>query len=110
MSFASLLVETVTIRTPAVGVKDGYGRPTLTWTTTTAPARVDQLTTVENTDDRDTVVSRFVLFLTPDVVIASDCQVERADGSLYAVDGNPNVVYGRVAPHHLEVPLRQVTG
>lgn len=111
MSFASLLVEDITI-VHAGQTVDRYQDTTDDWSTATRVAvkgRLQQTSTTEVTVGRDTVMADWTLFLGADAVIGPSDRVE-ANGATYEVVGQPAVVYGRAAPHHLEVRLRSVTG
>jgi hypothetical protein len=71
---------------------------------------MQQASTVENTDGRNTVVSVWDLFLPPGVTVTALHRV-RWRGDLYEVDGDPTPWDdGQSVAHHVEVRLRRVTG
>lgn len=107
MSLLGLLPQSVTITTVTPGARDGYGRRSQSTATTTVSGRIGQAQTSETTGDRDTVASRFTLYLEPDAVISRADRVT-VDGVSYEVDGDPWPVMGASTVHHLEVPLRRV--
>lgn len=105
---AGLLPQTVTIYTRTQGSDDAFGNPTTTETSTATTGRLRLLRSVEQVDGRDTVITGWLLYLEPGETITPASRVV-IDGNTYEVDGQPYLVYGATAPHHLEVPLRETT-
>lgn len=71
---------------------------------------MQQASTVETIDGRNTVVSVWDLFMPPGVAISALHRV-RWRGDLYDVDGDPTPWDdGQGVAHHIEVRLRRVTG
>jgi hypothetical protein len=97
---------TITSR-DAVG-EDKYGNTTYT-AVTAGPykCRLEQTTTTEMTQDRETVITRYRMFMLagPDLRAADTVQI---DGKTYEVDGDPVVRDGMHAAHHIEATLKEV--
>lgn len=111
MSFARLLVQTVTVLT-ASSTTDRYGNTVDSWTSPTSrtvSAWVDQTGSVEDLLGRDATTTVAVVFLPAgDPITAYDRMT--VDGVTYAVDGVPNAAYSRRGVHHIQVRLRNVEG
>jgi hypothetical protein len=112
VSFDGLLIHLVDITTPTdtVGSSDRYGNPTLTATTVTGVrARVQQAQAEENLTNRDTRVTSFLMFV-PAATVISGLSTIVWDGRSFRVQGEPWVVDGRNAPHHIEARLEEILG
>lgn len=73
-------------------------------------ANVQQRTTSETVNGRQTVTTGLVAFLPAGVRIGPECLV-RHRGVEYRVDGAPHLADDlNGSPHHIEVPLKAVTG
>lgn len=111
MSITRLLGDVVTVYPASTGT-DEYGNTVLTYGSgTDYPARMEQTTGTEVTQDRDTQVADWVLFLNPDAVITGDSRVV-FNGSTFEVLGPPSTptTPRTVGAHHIEARLRHVTG
>lgn len=112
MSFASLLIHSVDITTPTAtpSSTDKYGN--VTYTTSTAsgvPARVQETGSSESLVDRDTRVTDYLVFLPAGTAITSLSTVVWQSRA-FRVRGDPTIVDGGAAPHHVEATLQEVTG
>lgn len=111
MTFTSLLVHDVTLIAPGTGA-GRYGDAVKDWTTAT---EVDTKGWVARTGqnevngDREAQVSEWVLFLHPEETITGAYRV-RWSGLTFEVDGPPMPAWTPRGEHHIEVPLRVVTG
>lgn len=106
MSLRRLLTQTATVisREP-VGV-DEYGNPTEgPEIRASYPARLEQTDSAELLADRDTVTTRWRLFLPAEAVIDAWARVE-VDGELFDVIGRPTLERTPRGPHHVEALLR----
>lgn len=109
MTLTSLFTETISHLRHGVGVEDEYGNVSDTY----APAvdvkgRLEQRSSVELTQDRQTVISDWVLFLFPDVVVDEQDRFVDAYGRTFEVVGAPAMRSAPRGSHHLEVSLRHV--
>jgi hypothetical protein len=110
MSFASLLIHTVTVLNPTTGAPNRYGDPSLVYDDgVEVPARVAQLGSEEDVNQRDERTTRFRVYLHPDVAIDALSLVEW-NGKMYKVSGEPTVRDGRWGPHHIEAEIELVEG
>ena len=112
MSFDGLLIHLVDITTPDLPetTTDRYGNPTLTATTVTGVrARVQQTAADENLVNRDTRVTSFLMFV-PAATVITGLSTIAWDGRSFRIQGEPWVVDGRNAPHHIEVRLEEILG
>lgn len=106
------LTRTVQVATRADGPVDAYNNPTHTygpWTPYKGELQMSQ--SAEQTVDRDTAVSDWLLWLAPDAVIDFDSRV-RCDGVTYEVVGQPEHVWHpwRKVVAHIHARLKVVTG
>lgn len=111
MSFEALLVHDVTILT-ATSSESRYGDTEKNWTDpteSTVKGWVSQRSQLEDHDQREAQVSDWVLFLHPDATISGANRV-RWEGITFEVEGPVNPAWSPRGVHHLEVPLRVVTG
>lgn len=109
MSLQSVLTEQVTIFEPSFDGLDVYGNPQPgTETSTTWPARLEQLASEEIVRDRDTVVADWRMFLPATATVSQFARVE-SDGRQFDVWGDPIEQRTPRGIHHLEVKLRRVT-
>ena len=70
MSVATLLTQTVTILRFSAGVADDYGNVSESWASVgTVKGRLEQRSSEEHTEDRQTVISDWVLYVHPTTVI-----------------------------------------
>lgn len=107
-----LLPISVTWQQPGETV-DGYNNPVDDWsddarTDTTIDVYLEQQSTSEQLDGRDTTVTRLRLFAN-ELGIQAGHRILR-DGLLYTVDGDCAVFNTPAGPHHLECGLKRVTG
>lgn len=112
MSFDGLLLHLVDITTPTdtVGSSDRYGNPQLTAPTVTGVrARVQQTAADENLVNRDTRVTSFLMFV-PAATVITGLSTVAWNGRAFRVQGEPWVVDGRNAPHHIEARLEEILG
>lgn len=109
MTLSSLLPQTVTITTRALaGARNAYGNQTPTTSaSTTVQGRLQQMTTTEFVDGRDVVTDVWRLYLPADTALTAADEVVEGTRR-FVVDGTPDIVWGRTAPHHLEATLRYV--
>lgn len=111
MTLARHLIQTVTITHVSPGAADRYGDTTTSTSTTTTPGRIDQLATDEQIaagDFTTTVLRLFVPAGTP--LAAADRVTVAGDSTVYQVAGDPNVVLGARAAHHIEARLKVIEG
>jgi hypothetical protein len=102
MSFASLLIHTVTVYPYSPGTEDRYGNPTDDWGAGVAtPARVDSDATSEDLMSRDTRHTLFTVFLPATVTINALSKVEW-DGRTLQVVGEPAQLNDAVGVQHIE--------
>lgn len=109
MSIDRLLTQTATIIRYPTGAADEYGNPTRDDPDETdEPCRLDPEATHEDTDNRETAISSWVLFLRADADVTHIDEV-RIDGALYQIDGEPAPIRTPAGLHHWEVPLQRVS-
>lgn len=111
MTLTSLLVHDVTILTPAA-TTGRYGDEEKDWanaTNSTVKGWVSQRTQSEDHDQREAQVSDWILFLNPDETITGGARVQW-EGITFEIEGPTNPAWSPRGVHHLEVPLRVVTG
>jgi hypothetical protein len=111
VTFPSLLVHDVTILTPGSDTSR-YGDTVKDWSTatsTTVKGWVSQRNAAEDRDHREAQISGWVLFLHSDTTITGFDRVTWS-GITFEVDGPVNPAWSPRGEHHLEVPLRVVTG
>jgi len=103
-----LLTTTVAVVRIGPGTEDPYGNTTPTETSrSTQPAWLQQEGTREATDDRDTVVDRWLLILQAGTQIDAGDRVEEG-GRVFEVDGTPDRKRTPSGEHHVEVRLHYV--
>ncbi len=110
MTFAALLSERVdVIHIGDIGT-DRYNNPERGETSrdSDVPCRIDQLSEDELTVQRDTAGATHIAFFGLSQALGPFDRIERDSGT-YEVTGPPSVVWGAVAPHHLEAHLRSLT-
>lgn len=109
MSLTGLLAEQATIYEPTFDAIDAYGNPQPgTETSTTWPARLEQLSSDELVRDRDTVVADWRMFLPAEATVSQFARVVSA-GRTFDVWGDPIEQRTPRGVHHLEIRLRRVT-
>lgn len=109
MSLSSLLTQRVWILPHSSGADDEYGNPTDSYgDAVLVSGRIEQRAAREETADRDTPVSDWVLYLHPDTQIGSFDRVQDADGRMFEVVGTPNVQRAPRGAHHIEAQLRNI--
>ena len=116
MSFASLLIHSVTISNPTTSGIDRYGNP--------APgASVDVVETVriempdrrkvsgteERLKDRDTRITRYRMFALPTSAVTALSTITW-EGKSMRVDGKPSLMQDSTGPHHVEAYLTEIEG
>lgn len=110
MTFASLLIDSVTVFPWTGGADDGYGSVEDAFgagVATTGRLQQDEMS--ESLIDRDTRVSRFTLFLPAATAITATSEVE-VDAVRYRVDGDPKLVQDASGSHHIEARVERITG
>lgn len=111
MTLQSLLVHDVTIVTPLF-IEDRYGNAEKSWDNAeerTVKGWVSQRTQTEDRDHREAAVSDWILFLEPDEIVSSLDRIQWG-GITFETDGPYNPAWSPRGVHHIEVPLRVVTG
>lgn len=112
MTLTSLLVHTVTISTAGT-TTDRYGATVKDWDNPierTERGWVSQQSRLEDrSDGREAQVQGWVLYLDAGDPIAGEDRVTWS-GITFEVDGPPNPAWSPRGEHHIEVPLRAVTG
>jgi len=111
VSFDSLLIHTVSIRTPSPNAgADRYGNPTEDpGTPVDVPARVEQRAASEDVIDRDTRVTRALVFL-PTGTNISALSVVAYEGQDWQVVGAPYYVANGAGPHHIQAVIELIEG
>ncbi len=110
MSFEALLIDTVTVYTTSDGTTDKYGNAIADESSgTDYPARVQQESSTENLQDRDTRRTMYKVFLPADAAITALDVVEYQSLQMRVV-GDPAVVQNGVGPHHIEAVLEHFAG
>lgn len=106
----NLLIHTVTVYTVTDGTTDKYGNPVADESSGVAyPARVQQESSTENLDDRDTRHTVYTVFLRPDAAVGALDVVEYG-GRRMRVVGEPAVESDALGPHHLELVMEVFGG
>lgn len=112
MTLVSLLIHDVTIVSPAL-VANRYGGMEKDWdnaTDVTTKGWVAQRSTTEEIGGgREAQVSEWVCFLHPDETVEAADRISWGDIT-FEVAGTVNPAWSPRGEHHLEVPLRVVTG
>jgi head-tail adaptor len=111
VTLTSLLVHDVTILTAGT-TTNRYGDAEKDWsdpTEETVKGWVSQSTQSEDHEQREAQVSDWVLYLHPDVTISGANRVQW-EGITFEVEGPTRPAWTPRGVHHLEVPLRVVTG
>jgi head-tail adaptor len=116
MSFASLLVDDVTLVRPATTV-DRYGNTVKDWTNATSTdvkAWISQRNATEDpgtsgTGGRQGELSDWVVYLHSDVTITAGDRI-MWEGDTFEVIGKPLPGKTPRGPHHLEATVRLTTG
>lgn len=108
-----MLTQTVDIITPGTAA-DPYGDTVPDWgagaSHSTTLGFLQQVTSTEDTVDRDTVVSTWRLFLSADAPIAAKDRIVVV-GRTFEVVGVPDLLTKpRGGPHHIEAVLVSVDG
>lgn len=106
-----ILPHTVSI-VRATQATDAYGDPALDWTSASSvevPAWVQPRTSAEDNNGRRAVISGWMTFLPAYVDITAHDRIIWGSET-FEVDGDPAELWNPSGPHHLEVPLRRVTG
>lgn len=107
MSITTLLSETVTILRHTPGARDEYGNVAATWPAAeTVRCRLEQRRSIEVTQDRQTVVSDWVLYLHPDQVITAKDRFLDRFGRTFTVVGAPAMQSTPTRDAYVEVSLR----
>lgn len=114
MSLERLLTQTFEILRYVEGARDQLNNPTDTWTDpgTLEPAYLEQKVADEQTQDRDTRITTYLLVLEPTAVIGPRDRGRDDEGRLYEVVGDPAPIWNpRIGVvHHIEATLRRVEG
>lgn len=112
MSFEEMLSMTVTVKNAEGSTSDRYSNPVKTpeSTGTDYPAWIEQNSSSENLNDRDTTIGQWLLVLPKDAVIFADSIVEYL-GQTFRVSGEPAE---KRTPfeglHHIECQLQEIQG
>ena len=111
MSLLSLLTEPVSILKRTPGATDDYGNGGDVFTTSSSVrGRMEQRSSEERTQDRQTVISDWVLYLAPTVVVAEQDRVSDRFGRIFEVVGAPAMNASPSRDVYVEVSLRHVDG
>jgi hypothetical protein len=105
--------ETITVRRPSSPAATGPRGDPLPYTThTVAGCAFAPRASTETVDRRDTVITGLTLFAPPDADIQPTDRIQRADGSLWEVDGEPGDWQTPWTGWHpgLEIAVKRVTG
>jgi head-tail adaptor len=110
MTIDRLLHDTVVLLHPGAG-SDDYGNPVPTWAlgaaSQTVSAVVQQIGRAEQTSDRDTPASDWLLVVPAGTAISAYDRV-RWQGATFEVIGKPAPWSTPRGPHHLEARIRLV--
>ena len=111
MSFASLLIDSVTIGQRTAGAADDYGNPTVTFPPDAAvPARVQQVGVAGRTREilggRDTTVTWYHVFLPAGTSVDAFDRINW-EGNVYEVDGVPEAIDDGSGAHHIELIMKK---
>lgn len=110
MSLTGLLSQSATVLGFTPGAADEYGNAAESWVESGVwPARFEQTDGREVTDDRDTQVSDWRVFLPPDVEIGGRDRVVDEHGRTFEVVGPPARQSTPAGPHHVVANLRSVS-
>ncbi len=110
MSIEALMIDTVTVYTVTDGATDKYGNITADESSgVDYPARVQQESSTENLEDRDTRRTLYTAFLPADAVVTA-LDVVEYEGLQMRVVGDPDIVQNAVGPHHQELVLEHFAG
>jgi hypothetical protein len=104
----NLLNRQATITSKDAAGADKYGNTTYTLATAGPyKCRLEQIATTEMTQDRETVITRYRMFIMagPELRAADTVQI---DGKTYEVDGDPVVRDGMHTAHHIEATLKEI--
>lgn len=114
MSLERLLTQTFEILGYVEGARDQLNNPTDTWTDpgVVEPAYLEQRKADEQTQDRDTRISTYLLILEATAQIGPRDRGRDEDGRLYEVVGDPAHVWNprSAAVHHIEATLQRIEG
>lgn len=111
MSLASLLTETLWVIPFAAGAEDEYHNPVGAFgAAVQVKGRLEQSRSDEETVDRDTPISDWILYLHPDAQVSALDRIQDADGRMFEVVGTPAPQRSPRGIHHIEVRLRNVEG
>lgn len=104
----ALFNQTASIVSRTAAAADRYNNPTYTSVVRGPfPCRLEQTSTTEMENDRETVVTVYRLFLLPAAALQADEEVT-INGKTYRVDGDPAYREGRSSVHHIEARLKEV--
>lgn len=115
MTLTSLLVHDVTILT-AASTTDRYNNTVKDWGNATerdVRGWVSQRSQLEDHDQREAQVSDWILYLDAGDPITGANRVrwnDPASAVTFEVEGPPNPAWSPRGEHHVEIPLRVVTG
>jgi len=111
MSFESLLIHTVGVRTHTEGAADRYGNPAITYgAPVIVSARVEQVRdprAKEILQDRDTRLTWFRVFFLPTVTVTALDLIEWGSRT-FEVDGEPITWYDEFDAHHITAIVREI--
>lgn len=109
MSLMSLLTETLWILPYTQGAEDEYGDPTADYNDAVmVRGRLEQSRATEETLDRDTPISDWILYVPAGTAVDAFDRVQDVDGRVFEVVGTPAPQRSPRGPHHIEVRLRNV--
>jgi len=116
MSFSSLLIHSVTVRSRVSGGTNRYNDAIESYDAgVVTPARVQFLSTGGTFEDRERLLGRdlrqqwLVVFLPPEVAVDALSIIDW-EGITLHVDGIPMVKYDGIGPHHIEAICKEVDG
>ena len=116
MSFSSLLIHTVTVRSRVSGGTSRYNDAIESYDAgVVTPARVQYLSTGGTFEDRERLLGRdlrqqwLMVFLPPDVVVDALSIIDWGSITLH-VDGVPMIKYDGIDAHHIEAICKEVSG
>lgn len=109
MSFAALLIHSVTVANPVAGSSDRYGNDVPTSTSVVESMRIEPADAKEDIIDRDTRTTRFKGFALPTTTVTG-LSTLTWEGRSLRVDGEPLPFYGRTSLHHYEFNAEEIKG
>lgn len=110
MTVLGLLAQVATVTPRGDSTEDEYGDvTTVDGTPVDYPCRLEQVTSVEDREGQNLVITEYALYLPPDAVIGARDKVT-VDGVAFEVIRRPDVLRDRTTPHHIRADLRLIEG